>query len=91
MVLFYQGLSKQIQVANYRDLLLIIYYRQQRNVEEHEVLDDYVRHCIKTSRKPDFMMLLKELDLTALTEYKREELITLEKVFLFYYEQKKYR
>jgi hypothetical protein len=88
---FYKQLSNEMKINNYEDLIYLMDIRRQRNIEEHEFIDGYLKTCTRKKQTPDFSNLLETLNLTPLKTYKKNELNTLEKVFIFYCEKEKYR
>ncbi|CAF1082789.1 unnamed protein product [Didymodactylos carnosus] len=75
----------------YKQIIEIIHCRQQRNVEQHELLDQYVRRCKKSGMKSKFSDLLEHLHLRGLYKYKTPKMKILGKIFDFYVTHDEYR
>ncbi|CAF1115234.1 unnamed protein product [Rotaria sordida] len=91
IVLIYQKIAQVTGIFNYKELVKIIVCRQARSVDQHEIIDHYINQCKRSHMKPNFLDLLKDLNLNSLAKYKLEEMQTLEKLFTFYSEHGEYR
>jgi hypothetical protein len=86
----YEGIADTIGI-DYRQVIEIIHCRQQRNAEQHELLDEYVRRCKKSGMKSEFSGLLEHLHLNGLYKYKEPKMKILSKIFDFYVAHNEYR
>ncbi len=69
----YEGIADTIGIE-YKQVIEIIYCRQQRNGEQHELLDQYVRRRKRSGMKSEFSGLLEHLHLSGLYKYKKPKM-----------------
>ncbi len=86
----YKGLAEDLQIAKYKDLVSLTQCRFLRNIQEHEIINTYIDSCKAQNRPPNFNDLLNELNLIPLQKYKKQEMICLEKIFMYYIQKNKY-
>jgi hypothetical protein len=86
----YEGIADNIGIE-YQHVIEVIHCRQQRNAEQHELLNQYVRQCNKSEMKLEFSGLLEHLHLNGLYKYKKPKMKILRKIFDFYMAHNEYR
>ncbi len=86
----YEGIADTIGIE-YKQVIEIIHCRQQRNAEQHELLDQYLRRCKKSGMKSELSGLLEHLHLSGLYKYKKPKMEILRKIFDFYVAHDEYR
>ncbi|CAF2985305.1 unnamed protein product [Rotaria sp. Silwood2] len=86
----YQKLARDIGIF-YHDLIEVIFVRLQRNIQQHESLNEYIDECRVLNITPKFENLIEQMDLTSLFKYKTSQMRLLEKLFNFYALRDEYR
>lgn len=80
IISIFKQVASEIGLSN-KQLIEIMLLRLERNVEEHEVLLQYIEQCNRSRIKAEFLSLINYLHLNGLLKYKEVELKALEKIF----------
>jgi hypothetical protein len=85
----YKDISNNINILNYKDLIIVIHYQQQRNVEQHELINTrlskkFAVTCTKTLTPRVFVQVTANFLLNLVLMFVAIECLISNQIFLIY-------